>query len=48
MPHQVQKLGAIGGGIMHFYKPTSNKENLYDKRPFLGLPAWYKEFKLLK
>jgi hypothetical protein len=24
-------LDSIGGGIMHFYKPTYNKENLYDK-----------------
>ena len=29
-------------------KKKTAKENQYDKRPFLGLPAWYKGFKLPK
>ena len=36
--------------FLHYNKASSKiaKENLYDKRPFLGLPAWYKGFKLPK
>jgi len=39
-----------GQVFLHYNKLSSKtaKKNLYDKRPFLGLPAWYKEFKLLK
>ena len=29
-------------------KKKTAKENIYDKRPFLGLPAWYKGFKINK
>jgi hypothetical protein len=34
--------------FLHYNKKGSKiaKENQYDKRPFLGLPAWYKGFKL--
>ena len=33
--------------FLHYNKASSKtaKENQYDKRPFLGLPAWYKGFK---
>ena len=31
-----------------FETAKTAKENLYDKRPFLGLPAWYKGFKIPK
>ena len=36
--------------FLHYNKASSKtaKENQYDKRPFLGLPAWYKGFKLPK
>tara|TARA_R100000781_G_scaffold105881_1_gene69747 strand:+ start:316 stop:963 length:648 start_codon:yes stop_codon:yes gene_type:complete len=36
--------------FLHYNKASSKtaKENLYDKRPFLGLPAWFKGFKLPK
>ena len=39
-----------GQVFLHYNKSSSKtaKENLYDKRPFLGLPAWYKGFKLPK
>ena len=39
-----------GQVFLHYNKAGSKmaKENLYDKRPFLGLPAWYKGFKLPK
>ena len=29
-------------------KKKGAKENAYDTRPFLGLPAWYKGFKISK
>ena len=33
--------------FLHYNKKGSknSKENEYDKRPFIGLPAWYKGFK---
>ena len=36
--------------FLHYNKASSKtaKENQYDKRPFLGLPAWYKGFKIPK
>ena len=36
--------------FLHYNRKGSKKakENQYDKRPFLGLPAWYKSFKLPK
>ena len=39
-----------GQVFLHYNKAKSKtaKENEYDKRPFLGLPAWYKGFKLPK
>ena len=39
-----------GQVFLHYNKANSKtaKENQYDKRPFLGLPAWYKGFKLPK
>ena len=39
-----------GQVFLHYNKKSSKiaKENLYDKRPFLGLPAWYKGFKIPK
>ena len=39
------------GQVFLHYNKTGSKmaeQNLYDKRPFLGLPAWYKGFKLPK
>ena len=35
--------------FLHYNDRTKKtaKENLYDKRAFLGLPAWFKGFKLL-
>ena len=37
-----------GQVFLHYNDRTQKqaKENLYDKRPFLGLPAWFKNFKL--
>ena len=29
-------------------KKKASKQNLYDQRPFLGLPAYYKGFKIPK
>jgi hypothetical protein len=29
-------------------KKKTAKQNMYDTRPFLGLPAWYKGFKISK
>ena len=39
-----------GQVFLHYNKAKSKtaKENEYDKRPFLGLPGWYKGFKLPK
>ena len=36
-----------GQVFLHYNKKSSKnyKENQYDKRPFIGLPAWYKGFK---
>ena len=36
--------------FLHYNKKGSKmaKENKFDKRPFLGLPAWFKSFKLSK
>ena len=36
--------------FLHYNKASSKaaKENQYDKRPFLGLPGWFKSFKLPK
>ena len=36
--------------FLHYNKAGSKKakENAFDQRPFLGLPAWYKGFTLLK
>jgi len=36
--------------FLHYNKANSKtaKENQFDKRPFLGLPGWYKSFKLPK
>ena len=35
--------------FLHYNSSTTKnaKENIFDKRPHLGLPAWYKDFKLL-
>jgi hypothetical protein len=32
--------------FLHYNKKGSKmaKENVFDKRPFIGLPAWYKGF----
>ena len=37
-----------GQVFLHYNDRTKKtaKENLYDRRPFLGLPAWFKGFKL--
>ena len=37
-----------GQVFLHYNDRTKKtaKENLYDRRPFLGLPAWFKDFKL--
>ena len=37
-----------GQVFLHYNDQTQKtaKENIYDKRPFLGLPAWFKGFKL--
>jgi len=37
-----------GQVFLHYNDRTKKqaKENLYDTRPFLGLPAWFKNFKL--
>ena len=37
-----------GQVFLHYNDRTKKtaKENLYDKRPFLGLPAWFKSFRL--
>ena len=37
-----------GQVFLHYNDRTKKtaKENLYDKRPFLGLPAWFKNFRL--
>jgi hypothetical protein len=37
-----------GQVFLHYNDRTKKiaKENLYDKRPFLGLPSWFKKFKL--
>ena len=39
-----------GQVFLHYNKSSSKKakENLYDKRPFAGLPAWFKGYKLPK
>ena len=39
-----------GQVFLHYNKSSSKKakENLYDKRPFLGLPTWFKGAKLSK
>ena len=39
-----------GQVFLHYNKSSSKKakENLYDKRPFLGLPNWFKDYKLPK
>jgi hypothetical protein len=39
-----------GQVFLHYNKKGSKlaKENEFDKRPFLGLPAWYKGFTLPK
>ena len=39
-----------GQVFLHYNRSSSKtaKENQYDKRPFLGLPAWYKGFKIPK
>jgi len=39
-----------GQVFLHYNKSSSKraKENLYDKRPFVGLPAWFKGYKLPK
>ena len=39
-----------GQVFLHYNKSSSKKakENLYDKRPFLGLPNWFKGVKLPK
>ena len=36
-----------GQVFLHYNKANSKtaKENEFDKRPFLGLPGWYKGFK---
>ena len=35
-----------GQVFLHYNKSSkTSKENLYDKRPFLGLPTWFKGFK---
>ena len=37
-----------GQVFLHYNKAKSKtaKENQFDKRPFIGLPAWYKNFKI--
>ena len=37
-----------GQVFLHYNKAKSKtaKENQFDKRPFIGLPAWYKGFKV--
>ena len=39
-----------GQVFLHYNKSSSKKakENLYDKRPFLGLPTWFKNYRLPK
>ena len=39
-----------GQVFLHYNKSSSKKakENLYDKRPFVGLPDWFKGYKLPK
>ena len=39
-----------GQVFLHYNKSSSKKakENLYDKRPFAGLPTWFKGYKLSK
>ena len=39
-----------GQVFLHYNKSSSKKakENLYDKRPFAGLPTWFKDYKLPK
>ena len=39
-----------GQVFLHYNKSSSKKakENLYDKRPFAGLPTWFKGYKLPK
>ena len=38
-----------GQVFLHYNKSSkTSKENLYDKRPFLGLPTWFKGFKIPK
>ena len=39
-----------GQVFLHYNKSNlkTAKENKFDKRPFIGLPAWYKDFKLPK
>ena len=39
-----------GQVFLHYNRAKSKaaKENQFDKRPFIGLPAWYKDFKLPK
>ena len=39
-----------GQVFLHYNKSSSKKakENLYDRRPFAGLPAWFKGYKLPK
>ena len=39
-----------GQVFLHYNRAGSKlaKENAYDKRPFIGLPAWYKGFTLVK
>ena len=37
-----------GQVFLHYNKAKSKtaKENQFDKRPFVGLPSWYKGFKI--
>jgi hypothetical protein len=39
-----------GQVFLHYNKANSKnaKANLFDGRPFIGLPAWYKGFTFLK
>ena len=39
-----------GQVFLHYNKASSKtaKENQFDNRPFIGLPSWYKGFKLPK
>ena len=39
-----------GQVFLHYNKTGSkmSKENAFDKRPFIGIPAWYKGFTLPK